>query len=557
MRKLHVFIILMLMLSLVFAACGDDDDDDQSTDDDATDDDVADDDVADDDVVVDPWDGVDIQAISAPDEYTVYVTLSGDPGAAEVEKPGIYSLDSDRGSLTVESVSYTANTRTIDISTGKQKLGIEYLLTIEPEGKEGEGLSAEFTAADNATFWAVDFSDPQYDQYQVTAYRAGVGEHCVVYIEEGMTAEDVEYTIAEFDNHIYPTETDLFIAAPDLDDNGKILILGLDGGEYYGGYFSQVNAYSDQETMDRWGLHSNEMEMVHINVVTETFYVTAVVPHEFQHLLYHERHGMGFEYWEYHDEGLAECAVHAVYGINSGALQYYLMDYYGLIGEGLSLVHWTWGLYDNYVQAYLFWTYLASKLDNVDTYGTIFDLQTGNPEEVDDFIAAELGSDFPAIQLRFMLANWIQADTGLHSYGEMLAWEPHVAPTAPSGTTSLDLEPFGGAFFALSSNSVNYPGTQGANIVYVGVNETDQVDTSEPFDVQNGVLLAFNTSQNYWTWTPEHSGPDVSAMARQKQAHEMLWISPAWTDPPPFNPNNLERLNAWRRATLDRITQGH
>src|SRR4030043_1748336 len=98
--------------------------------------------------------------------------------------------------------------------------------------------------------------------------------------------------------------------------------------------------------MNMWGIHSNEMEMIYINTAYGSLYPVNVVPHEFQHLLYAERHNTDLEYWAYHDEGLAECAVHAVFGINENAVYYYLNDPDGMIRTGLSLVHWTWGLYD-------------------------------------------------------------------------------------------------------------------------------------------------------------------------------------------------------------------
>lgn len=570
MNVLRKYLVLLIILMMVFTlsalfGCGNSDDDSESDeerddsqdDDDAADDDVADDDTTDDDVTddddsTDLPDEVEIESANAPTEYTIKATFTEDMESWG-EDIANYSVSSNKGALVLEAVSYDPSTKTATITTEKQKLGFTYTLTFQLE--DFAPTQSSFLAADAATFWAIDFSD--YSQYQLTANRAAVGNVTAIYVEDGYSPTDTDTTLTEFENNIYPTLTALFTTPPDFDQNGRITILGLNGGGYYGGYFSGTNGYSDEDTMDWWGLHSNEMEMIHIAIEWDTFMWSNVVPHEFQHLLYSKAHNYG-DYWEYHDEGLAETAVHAVYGPNQGAINTYLGDYDGEFADGLSLVNWKYANYDNYALAYLFWTYVASRASGVDTFGEIFDLTNGNPGEVDTFLATLLGSDFATVQLDFMIANWVQANTGTYGYESMLSFSAASAPTVDAGTTSLDLEPYGGAIFKLSADSVDYPGTQGSNIVYAGIDSSYNVDKTAPFDIEDGALIVFNANQEYNTFPTEHSGPDQAAIAKAKSVVPDSWrkISPAWLDPPPIHPDNYEQIMQWRDRANLRIAEG-
>ncbi|MDP8254771.1 MAG: hypothetical protein P9M14_03395 [Candidatus Alcyoniella australis] len=541
--------ILALLLALaaltLVVGCGGGDDDDGgggSGGDDDDDDDLG------------PWDGIELEQLSAPDEYSVVIVFSVDPSTALAGDVRTYQISSEIHELEIESVTYDAETARATLTTGKQKLGLQY--TLQAGGTDpGQGVGGDFWSADTAQLWAVDFSTPDFDEYQLTAQRAAVGDYGVVYVEQGMVVDNAQTTVEQFDQHIYPTETELFCEPGDIDDNGKVLILGLDGGPYYGGYFSSINSYPNEQTMDWWGIHSNEMEMVYINVVNGSFYYEQVVPHEFQHLLYNEEHGQTNPYWAYHDEGLAECAVHAVYGINSGALSYYLSDPNGLIGNGLSLVNWTWGLYDNYVQAYLFWTYVASRLDGVQTYGDVFTLSNGGPDQVQQFLVNTLDESFATVQMSNLIANWVQASSGRYGFGEMLSFAAHSVPRVDAGTTSLALESFSGALFKLGTSPINYPTTQGPNMLYAGIDSGDNVDLEAPFDVSGGVLLVYNSRFKFDTWPTEQSGPDLPALADDKYRPAPSAISPAWLDPPPFHPERLNELRRWQQATILRLME--
>jgi len=499
------------------------------------------------------WDGVSILSANAPDGYSIRVAFDGTPPPDEAADPEAYTVDSSWGDLDIVAAEFDADAGLAVLTTGRQKLGVTYELTVnDADGEPIDGLTAEFLSADTFKFWVTDFAS--YAKYEVVANRFAVGTYCVVYVEQGWNPSGAEQAASYFDNNTYPIETDLFTDPPDLDGNGRITLLGLDGGQYYGGYFDPINAYTDAQTMSWWGVHSNEMEVVHINVSGGDFDDGGhIVPHEFQHLLYHEDHGWTDPYWAYHDEGLAECAVRAVTGGNDYAVEFYFWDYQGKFAEGLSLVNWTYALYENYALAYLFWTYLASRIDGIDSYGEFFDLNTGNPAEVEALIEDELGSDFATVQMEGLIANWVQASSGIYGYEGLISFPPGHPPTVESGTTSVNLQPFAGTFFTLTETSVDYPGTEGAHIVYAGIDGADSVDLEPPFDVSGGGLLVFNSAFDYVAFDPEHSGPDLPATGWKSEAVPAAAISPAWTDPPPVTPDDLEPLQRWREATAARL----
>ncbi len=494
-----------------------------------------------------------ITSVNAPDQFSVVLRFNISPESPSVAESTSYQLDSDFGSLQIQGAEYDPLDHSVRLTTAKQKLGVEYELHIEATNEPMDGLHDSFWSADTASFWAADFGAPNFDQYTLTAKRMAVGEHCVIYVEQGMSVTGVSSMVQTFDSQIYPTATDLFTPAPDTDANGKILLLGLDGGSHYGGYFSATNAYPENTTWPQWGLHSNEMEMVYINVANGGFGYPPVVAHEFQHLLYHEGHGLQYEYWDYHDEGLAECAVLATLGDHPSALLYYVTDPNETFAKGISLVNWEWGDYDHYVMAFMFWTYLASRVDGALSYGDIFDL-SGHPQEVEQFITQQLGSDFSTLQLEFLAAKWLRKPTGPYGFNGMLAL-PGFPPVAPAGQNTLNLQPFAGAFFTNTAPTVDYPGNQGSHIRYAGINSAGVVDLEAPFDAAGGTLIALNTHFSPYSFPPEPSGPGSQGFNGPPSPSPVAKIGqpasrdPAWLNPPVVHPRNYERLRRWRAAT--------
>jgi hypothetical protein len=505
------------------------------------------------------WAGVSIAAASAPDELHVRVALDGPLPPGLAADPASWVVESARGPTAVTGAAVDTETGQVLLETARQRLGETCTVSVVHE-TAGEGLEAQFVAADTCRFWVADFASWGYEKYQIVADRVSVGSTCAVYVQQGQAAAGAAEAVSRFDGTIFPTLTTLFTDPPDQDGNGRIVILGLDGQGYYGGYFDPTDTISDAQSMAWWGIHSNEMELVYINVEDGHLDSETVVPHEFQHLLYQERHGFTDPYWEYHNEGLSEAAVRIVNGYHPWAVDYYFWDYQGLIGAGLSLVNWTYAQYENYAQAYLFLNYVAGRLDGVDTFGDLFDFPTGSPEEFEAFLQQELGQGMNAVHRDQLLATWVRDETGVYGYNGMITNFPagQKPPRVTPGTASVDLQPFAGAFFPLGVDEVDYPDTQGEHIVYAGIDAAGNVDLEAPFAVAGGALLAYNEYFEWLFWTPEHSGPDLPAtggwlVEPSPPTPAEGRISPTWLDPPPYNPYAPERFERWQAAARARV----
>ena len=488
-----------------------------------------------------------ITEVRAPDQTSVQVTFVGDvAGLVPTSADGVVITSAEVDPLAVESVTYDAAAQVLVIVTERQKLGATYQLDIPgaPEPLSG----GEFIAADTARFWATDFGT--FEDYELVADRVVIGKESVIYIEQGQSDAGVAEAAQRFDEEIFPKETALLSGPSDVDDNGRIVLLGLDGADYYGGYFSPINNLPDDETFPQWGYHSNETDMVYVNVAYADFEATHVLPHEFSHLLYHEQHGFQLDDWSWHNEGMAECAVHVVNGTNDYAVQVVTTDPFGEIAQGLSLVHWQYGNYTQYALAYMFWTYLAAQAGGVDAYGELFDT-SGAPSDIEVWAQTKLGKTFAEAQRDFMLGMWIQAPSGAHGFGTLVDFFGAKPPVVPGGTTSLDLEPYAGAFFQLAVASVDYPGTQGAHILYAGVDTAAVVDLEAPFAVSGGALLVLNTNPDAEQPTKEKSGPDLFPAPKPASPAQakLTGRDPAWLHPPPLDPRRMEQLHAWRART--------
>lgn len=132
---------------------------------------------------------------------------------------------------------------------------------------------AAIVQADERTFWKVDPGLAQHPiQKAVAAERAGEGRNIVVYREKGYVPSaagadeeraQVESAIAAFDEVIYPRQVALFGPCPDLDGNGKVIVLltALTHGE---GHYFRFDSMSEAEASAR-GFHSNQAEILYLS----------------------------------------------------------------------------------------------------------------------------------------------------------------------------------------------------------------------------------------------------------------------------------------------------
>ncbi|MCA9633143.1 MAG: hypothetical protein KC766_36070 [Myxococcales bacterium] len=476
-----------------------------------------------------------ITAIHAPDERSVVVEFALPLDDAWMSLDN-YVTASDHGALVVEGATLGADGRSVTLATQKQKLGVTYSLTYL-------GLSDDFLAADTARFWVTDLGSPNFTETEIVANRTDVGDQVVIYVEQGQTMGNSSAIRSFFESEVYPKETALLTDAPDRDDNGRVVLLGVDGKGAFGGYFSPVDTLPDAQVFAQWGIHSNEKEMLYLN--TETGFLQGadtVVPHEFSHLLYQELHPNLSGDWAYHNEGLAECLVRAVNGQHDYALAVYVSDPLGDIADGISLVDWQYGNYSQYVQAFVFWSYIASQLDGVQTYADLMHLD-GSPASIDTFVQQQLGKSFSETQLSMLIAARAQQSTGEYGFNGFISWSGN-PPTASSG--SLSLAPFTGVFIPALQSPVDVPSGQGPDIVMAGVDGAGNVDLTPPFDAAGGVVIALNSAFALTPQPPQPIGlhPGLPALASVPTVRDR-----AWQHPPPFHPAHLDRLRAWQKRT--------
>ena len=162
-----------------------------------------------------------------------------------------------------------------------------------------------------------------------------------------------------------------------------------------------------------------------------------------------------------------------------------------------------------------------------------------------------------------LIANWVRDATGPYGYEGFLSLGATAVPTVTAGASSMALEPYAGAFFRLgpTTTTVDYPGSQGPHIQYVGIDATGIVDLVPPFNVQGGTLLVYNASGDITDWIPEHSGPDLPAVLpgalppSPPPPGGPRRVHLAWLNPPPINPERLGALRTWRYHTLRRLAR--
>jgi hypothetical protein len=446
----------------------------------------------------------------APDRTSVLVSLSALPSdLAAAGDPANYSLSHDGEALAIEQIAVDAAAGQITLTTAKQKLGVEYRLELTlPEVSDAEaGLT--FLAADTTHLWVSDWSSPTYASLDVYAERVAVGEQAVIYVQEGVVpALDMQAIATLFDEAIHPVETSLFGGTNDIDGNGKAVLLVVEQDAIFKGFVNPADALSDKDAMLLYGVHSNEMEIVYLNAQKFT---ERTVAHELNHLIYRAQHVNPSGLWTYFKEGMAECAVHAVFGEHQYDADYFVADPEGTVVDGVSLLDFELS-FEHYALSYLYFTYAASRLGGVDGYGELFAVD-GNPADLDALLQGLLGQGLVEVMRDMWIATYVQAPSGPLGFDGMVDFKGKLPPAAASAA-GLELTPTGAVLVQPWTNPIVYPGTQGPNIVYVGIDGSGLVDAEAPFETAGGVLLAFNESGVQSTVTePVYAPASASAAA--------------------------------------------
>jgi len=479
-----------------------------------------------------------IERVTAPDETHVVVELAA-PLDDDWLDPARYSIGGVYASVEVMALEEGTDGSSVVLETSKQPLGLS--LTLDKDEHSGSFLSA-----DTAQFWVVDWTTPNFAQVQKTAARREVGNHVVIYVQEGLSMANAAEIRSYFDDTVFPNTTSLFAPAPDRDQNQRIVLLGIDGQDVIGGYFSSVDPLPDDEAFPETGFHSNEKEMLYLNTVYgEVNAPHSVVPHEFSHLLYRELHPDD-QSWSYHNEGLAECVVRTINGFYFEPVYVYETDPLGDLANGKSLIDWEFANYSQYAQAYIFWSYVAGQLDGIDTYVELMKTD-GSPESIEAYLQQRLGKGIAATMHSMMVASWAQHPSGEHGFNGFIQWQSKPAMATASNPF---LPSLAGAFVAPTGTSVHVPPGQGPNIAMVGIDGSDNVDLSPPFSVGGGVVVALN--HNPTSDSPSEPIGLASPITFAPEAEQSAGDHLTWLHPPPFDPRELPRLKAWRKATRNR-----
>ena len=310
------------------------------------------------------------------------------------------------------------------------------------------------------TFFAPDFRSMQ--QYTVSAVLRGVGSFCYVFVEEAewntrVTTRTVQAMIRAFDTAtpanpqqgIYPTLTNFFGAPPDIDGNGRIILLLLNiqdahaANRYTAGFFNpadQQRGLLRNPGFRGFPIRSNEAEILYIDTQPlnpNSERAHNVVAHEFQHLL-NWRHDARETSWV--DEG---CAVYAAF-----LCGYSVREHVAAFEKtpSISLVTWPEGNADSlphYGAAFLWMLYLHEQYGGIGTLIEIVQNRGTSLTGISDALASRgITQTIPDIFTEWKLANYLS---------EYRAIELSLTPSRwynayPSGTQQGQLSNFSAAY---------------------------------------------------------------------------------------------------------------
>ncbi len=329
------------------------------------------------------------------------------------------------------------------------------------------------------TFFAPDFRSMQ--QYAVSAVLRGVGNFCYVFVEDTewntrVTAATVQAIIRAFDTAvptnpqrgIYLTLTEIFGAPPDIDGNGRIILLLLNirdkdnGDQYTAGFFNpadQSRGVLRHPGFRGFPIRSNEGEILYIdthplNPNSETAH--NVIAHEFQHII-NWTHDPKESTWV--DEGCAEYA--------SFLCGYSLQQHITAFEKAptISLVTWpdTGGnLLPHYGAAFLWMLYLHEKHGGIATVAAIVQNRRTSVPGIADALASQgVHRTVSDIFVSWKLANYLSDYRAVKLSLSPRQWHR----SYPSGTQDGELDNFsadyigfentGGLTIGFSSGSVS------------------------------------------------------------------------------------------------------
>ncbi len=368
------------------------------------------------------------------------------------------------------------------------------------------GAPAVLPIGTERTFFVPDFRSLQ--QYTVSAVLQGIGNFCYIFVEgtewnTRVNTGTVQALIRAFDaatpanpqQGIYDTLTQHFGAPPDIDANGKIILLLLNirdaaggGGRYTAGFFNpadQNRGVLRNPGFRGFPIRSNEAELLYIDTQPlnpNSERAHNVVAHEFQHLLnWHQDPREST--WV--DEGCAEYASF----LCGYSLQEHIAAFEAV--PDVSLV--TWPLdgsnsLPHYGASFLWMLYLHENYGGVETLREIVENRGTSLTGISNALAAQgITESFSDIFVQWKLANYLSDYEAVTLAITPARW--HV--DYPSGTERGQLHNFSAAYIGFRNAAgvtLGFSGSTAANssVHAIEFHDTGAVAISEmPLSARN------------------------------------------------------------------------
>ena len=327
------------------------------------------------------------------------------------------------------------------------------------------------------TFFVPDFRSMQ--QYTVSAALRGIGSFCYIFVEEAewntrVTAETVASIVRAFDvatpanpqQGIYPTLTGFFGVPPDIDENGRIILLLLNiqdanhADQYTAGFFNPVDQSRGvlrTPGFRGFPIRSNEADILYIDTQPlnpNSEVAHNVIAHEFLHLI-HWRHDPHEATWV--DEGCA--------GYASFLCGYSVLEHVGAFEKtpSVSLIAWPERDADalpHYGATFLWMLYLHEQHGGPETLTEIVRNRGTSLTGVADALALRgITQKVSDIFIQWKLANYLSDYHAVRLSLSPRRWHASYPSGAQSGKLSnfsadyIGFEDAGGLTLGFSSHS--------------------------------------------------------------------------------------------------------
>jgi len=271
-------------------------------------------------------------------------------------------------------------------------------------------------------FLEYDYNKSKYNIRSATKVYGDYDSKCLIFLEKNSNfSKNFSWdSIGKyFDLNIYGKMVNVFGEPTDIDSNAKVVILYMDLGDEYFGYFDPVD-YSG----------GNEMEIIYMNSNLDNLgyspnseEMLSTLAHEFQHLInYGNRYIEGKQEMDiWIDEGLSMAAEHYVSGIPRDLyLDVFRNDRDELIRNGKPLCYFD--IYDNgesYGLSYTFLEYCKNQYSGKEKlFKKIIEHEYPDYRSIVDIMKKDnsVFTDFETLLLNYRIANLVNL-AGVYGYG--------------------------------------------------------------------------------------------------------------------------------------------